>query len=73
MKKSTDDIARMRKKRAKQTGVLIATRAQPEFLEQLDVWRAAQPDRPSRPEALRRLAVKALGGNAEHGDRPARD
>jgi hypothetical protein len=33
---------------------------QPELLELLDAWRREQPDLPSRPEALRRLAEQAL-------------
>jgi hypothetical protein len=39
----------------------VGTRIQPELLKRLDDWRREQPDLPSRPEALRRLAEKALG------------
>jgi hypothetical protein len=50
------------KKRPGQAGQLVATRVQPDLLAEIDAWRRAQPDLPSRPEALRRLAVKGLGG-----------
>lgn len=60
MAKTTGDIAESRKKRPEQTGYMVATRLQPELLKQLDDWRRAQPDLPSRPEALRRLAARAL-------------
>ena len=39
---------------------MVSTRLQPGFLERLDAWRREQPDLPSRPEALRRLAEQAL-------------
>jgi hypothetical protein len=39
---------------------MVSTRLQPEFLKRLDDWRREQADLPSRPEALRRLAEKAL-------------
>jgi hypothetical protein len=61
MPDATDDIAKVKKRRPKQTGVLIATRAQPDMLKLIDEWRQKQPDQPSRPEALRRLAMRALG------------
>jgi len=32
-------------------------------LVHLDAWREAQPDRPGRPEAVRRLVAKALAGD----------
>jgi len=42
-------------------GRLIGVRLLPEILAALDSWIAAQPNpKPSRPEALRRLAVAAL-------------
>jgi hypothetical protein len=41
---------------------MVATRIQPGLLKQIDVWRREQPDLPSRPEALRRLAAKGLQG-----------
>jgi hypothetical protein len=58
---STQDNTNLRKKRPKQPGTFVGTRIQPELLERLDAWRREQPDMPSRPEALRRLAEKALG------------
>jgi metal-responsive CopG/Arc/MetJ family transcriptional regulator len=39
---------------------MVSTRIQPEMLKRLDEWRREQPDLPSRPEALRRLAEQAL-------------
>jgi hypothetical protein len=41
-------------------GVLIGVRVQPDDLATLDTWRAAEPDAPSRPEAIRRLVNIAL-------------
>lgn len=62
MAKSTGEATKPRMKRPKQTGLMVSTRLQPEMLKQLDDWRRKQADLPSRPEALRRLAEKALGG-----------
>jgi hypothetical protein len=39
---------------------MVSTRIQPDMLELIDAWRREQPDLPSRPEALRRLAMKGL-------------
>ncbi len=39
---------------------MVSTRIQPGMLELIDAWRRAQLDLPSRPEALRRLAMKGL-------------
>jgi hypothetical protein len=39
---------------------MVATRIQPDLLAEIDAWRREQLDLPSRPEALRRLAVKGL-------------
>jgi len=44
-----------RKPRATTTGTLVGTRFQPDLLEAVDLWRKAQPDLPTRPEAVRRL------------------
>jgi hypothetical protein len=52
----------LRKERPKQAGTFVGTRVQPGLLKQIDAWRRAQPDLPSRPEALRRLAAKGLAG-----------
>lgn len=35
-------------------------RVQPVFLATVDAWREAQPDKPSRSEAIRRLVERAL-------------
>jgi hypothetical protein len=60
MTPSSSEATNSRKKRPEQTGTMVSTRIQPEMLERLDDWRRAQPDLPSRPEALRRLAEQAL-------------
>ncbi len=39
----------------------ITVRMPPKQLQRLDEWRAAQAEEPSRPEALRRLAMSKLG------------
>lgn len=44
-----------RRPRAKTTGALVGTRFQPDLLEAIDLWRKAQFDLPTRPEAVRRL------------------
>lgn len=61
MTDATREAAKPRRERPKQTGEMVSTRLQPEFLKRLDDWRRQQPDLPSRPEALRRLAEKGLG------------
>lgn len=38
----------------------ITVRMPPDQLARLDAWAAAQPDKPTRPEAVRRLVDKAL-------------
>jgi hypothetical protein len=60
MSETTRDSTSARKKRPAQTGEMIATRVQPNMLRLIDDWRREQPDLPSRPEALRRLALKGL-------------
>lgn len=41
----------------------LSTRVQSGMLKQIDEWRHEQPDLSSRPEALRRLAMKGLGSS----------
>jgi metal-responsive CopG/Arc/MetJ family transcriptional regulator len=41
-------------------GTLIGVRLQPPDLSALDEWVAAQKDKPSRPEAIRRLVRQVL-------------
>lgn len=41
-------------------GVPIMVRVQPDQLANLDAWRLAQSDSPTRPEAVRRLIDKGL-------------
>jgi hypothetical protein len=41
-------------------GTPIQVRLQPEALARVDRWRDEQPDKPSRPEAIRRLISEAL-------------
>jgi hypothetical protein len=49
-----------RKTRPRETGTLVGVRVQADFLKRLDDWRKNQSDVPTRPEAIRRLAEKAL-------------
>ena len=51
-----------KKRGPKPTGVgtPVMVRLAPEQLQELDRWAAAQPDLPTRPEAVRRLVGKAL-------------
>jgi hypothetical protein len=42
-------------------GTMIGVRLQPDQLAALDAWIAAQPDQPSRPEAVRRILAGAIG------------
>jgi hypothetical protein len=41
-------------------GVMVGVRLQPQDLAKLDAWRERQDDRPTRPEAIRRILEKAL-------------
>lgn len=41
-------------------GTLIGVRLQPDQLGKVDAWRQDQDDKPSRPEAIRRLVEKSL-------------
>jgi len=41
-------------------GAPIHVRLQPEQLAKLDQWIAAQPDQPTRPEAVRRMIAQVL-------------
>lgn len=41
-------------------GTLIGVRLQPDQLGKVDAWREAQNDKPTRPEAIRRLVERAL-------------
>lgn len=50
----------MKKARPAETGTQINVRLQPEDLLRIDEWRRAQPDVPTRPEAIRRLALGAV-------------
>jgi hypothetical protein len=45
-------------------GIQIQVRIQPDKLAELDRWIAAQTDRPSRPEAIRRIVERVLGRSA---------
>jgi hypothetical protein len=41
-------------------GEQVNVRCQPSFLKLVDKWRSDQPDRPSRPQAILRLAAASL-------------
>ncbi len=61
MAKAISEFKNARNRRPGQSGEMVSTRIQPDMLKLIDEWRLAQPDQPSRPEALRRLAMKGLG------------
>lgn len=48
-------ISKLPKRRASTTGTLVGTRFQAPLLDAIDIWRKAQDDLPTRPEAVRRL------------------
>jgi hypothetical protein len=50
-----------KKNRPETAGTMIGVRLQPEPLAAVDAWREVQPDKPTRPEAIRRLVEKGLG------------
>jgi hypothetical protein len=61
MMKSTRVITKaLRKKRPAEKGTLIGVRLQRPDLSALDEWAGAEDDRPSRPEAIRRLLSQVL-------------
>ena len=70
-------MAKKRKMRARgrprttETGTLVGVRVHKHFLARMDHWRARQEDKPSRADAIQRLAEWGLG-RAERA-RPARD
>lgn len=41
-------------------GQTVGVRLHPDQLGKLDAWREAQDDKPTRPEAVRRLLAKAI-------------
>lgn len=47
------------------TGKPLMIRCQDDFLDALDQWRRAQPDLPSRSEAVRRLVTLGLQVGAD--------
>jgi hypothetical protein len=49
--------------RSKAIGALVTLRLESNLLAQIDSWRARQQDRPSRPEAVRRLVAEVLAGS----------
>lgn len=63
MAKSTSEFKSAKNVRPGQSGAMVSTRIQPDMIKLIDAWRSAQPDMPSRPEALRRLAMKGLSAD----------
>jgi metal-responsive CopG/Arc/MetJ family transcriptional regulator len=53
-------IKQTRKPRPPAPGEQVVVRLQPDLLSKIDKWRRNQLDLPSRAEAMRRLADKAL-------------
>jgi hypothetical protein len=60
MKKATVSAGGKRIGRPPVGSINIGVRVPPDELAAVDAWIAKQPDKPSRPEALRRLAKNAL-------------
>jgi hypothetical protein len=60
-----------KKARPPKTATPILARLQDDALEKLDKWRRQQPDLPSRPEALRRLADLGLAAESSASAREA--
>jgi hypothetical protein len=61
MAKSTrDNTKAVRRKRPPEKGTLIGVRLQRPDLAKVDSWAARRDDKPSRPEAIRRLIALAL-------------
>lgn len=60
MAKASSEFKSAKNRRPGQSGEMVSTRIQPDLLAEIDAWRSTQPDLPSRPEALRRLAAEAL-------------
>ena len=54
-------LARKRGPKPTGKGVQVVVRLQPPGLAAVDAWIKAQPDAPTRPEAIRRLVDLALG------------
>lgn len=49
--------------------MLVGTRFQSDLLEAIDLWRKAQSDLPTRPEAVRRLVELGMRDeNSSRGD-----
>jgi hypothetical protein len=48
-------------------GMAIVVRCHEDFLRRIDRWVAQQEDKPSRPEAIRRLAELRLGTWRDRG------
>jgi hypothetical protein len=69
-------IIAMKKKVGRPTGVVqthqLQTRVSAEFLAKLDEWRRAQPDLPSRTEAIRRIVEQAIDAPAPKRGRPVK-
>jgi hypothetical protein len=53
-------------------GTPIMVRLQPDALARLDAWAHSQDDKPSRPEALRRLAERGLSAREPDAAKPRR-
>jgi hypothetical protein len=61
MRKSIKVIPKKRGRPATGKDPVTALRLSPELRSAIDTWRAAQPDAPTRSEAIRRLLEKGLG------------
>lgn len=57
---SIDDIKKAKRGRPPANKSPVLVRLENAQLAQIDTWRDAQPDKPTRPEAVRRLVDKGL-------------
>lgn len=57
---SSEDSAKKKTGRPPVDSEAVNVRMERPLLDALDSWRAAQPDQPGRPEAVRRLLALAL-------------
>jgi hypothetical protein len=50
----------------------VYVRCSPSMVKAIDDWRRSEPDLPTRAEALRRIAARALKVKEDAGEKPAK-
>jgi hypothetical protein len=68
---SITESVKKRKRGRPRTGIgkPLGLRLYPDLEKKLDDWASRQPDMPGRPEAIRRLLERALGGSAKRKEK----